>query len=149
MQQAAGAPSLSCKESRVGMSQGLAELKCSACSGEVERLSSDAKDLEKYLAEIPEWDLIKEGDVPKIQREYRMKNFNVGIEFFGNIRDVAEAEKHHPDLYLEGYQRVTVKIYTHKVQGLTVNDFILAAKIDKLEPKLSKYHKSKAQRKES
>uniref|UniRef100_A0A7S3YRF9 4a-hydroxytetrahydrobiopterin dehydratase n=1 Tax=Lotharella globosa TaxID=91324 RepID=A0A7S3YRF9_9EUKA len=88
-------------------------------------------------------ELYEEEKVPKIRRRYRVKNFVEGVKFFNDICEIAESENHHPDLHLEGYQHVTVCIYTHSVRGLTENDFILAAKIDGLQPKLSKYHKSK------
>ena len=54
------------------------------------------------------------------------------LDFFQRIAQIAEAEDHHPDLHLVGYRNVTIEIWTHAVGGLTENDFILAAKIDRL-----------------
>ncbi|GAB5361125.1 hypothetical protein AAMO2058_000687600 [Amorphochlora amoebiformis] len=120
----------------------LASLKCEACSGIKKALSLE--EVEKLLLQLPEWELVKADKIPRIQRKYRMKNFMAGIDFFGEIAKIAEKEGHHPDLHLEAYQFVSICIYTHSVKGLTESDFILAAKIDKVEPKLSKYHKSKS-----
>ncbi|KAL4277745.1 hypothetical protein AHAS_Ahas20G0337900 [Arachis hypogaea] len=58
--------------------------------------------------------------------------FTKGLEFFKIVADLAESEGHHPDLHLVGWNNVTIEIWTHAVGGLTENDFILAAKIDKL-----------------
>jgi 4a-hydroxytetrahydrobiopterin dehydratase len=54
------------------------------------------------------------------------------MEFFNAITELAEAQAHHPDLHLAGYRNVTVEIWTHAIQGLSLNDFILAAQIDRL-----------------
>mmetsp|Transcript_15100 Transcript_15100/g.30553 ORF Transcript_15100/g.30553 Transcript_15100/m.30553 type:complete len:102 (+) Transcript_15100:388-693(+) len=60
-------------------------------------------------------ELYEEEKVPKIRRRYRVKNFVEGVKFFNDICEIAESENHHPDLHLEGYQHVTVCIYTHSV----------------------------------
>ncbi|XP_020704669.1 pterin-4-alpha-carbinolamine dehydratase 2, mitochondrial isoform X2 [Dendrobium catenatum] len=74
------------------------------------------------------------------QRSWRVKSFTKGLEFFQLVADIAEAEGHHPDLHLFGWNNVKIEIWTHSVGGLTENDFILAAKINslKLEHLLSK-----------
>ncbi|KAL9329497.1 hypothetical protein ACSQ67_004500 [Phaseolus vulgaris] len=61
------------------------------------------------------------------------KNFLQGIEFFKIVAGLAESEGHHPDLHLVGWNNVVIEIWTHAIGGLTENDFILAAKIDKLD----------------
>ena len=61
-----------------------------------------------------------------------MKNFLAGIEFFNAVTQLAEGEDHHPDLHLEGYRNMWIEIWTHDIGGLSENDFILAAKIDRL-----------------
>ncbi len=55
-----------------------------------------------------------------------------GIDFFARVANLAEAEGHHPDLHLEGYRKLWIEIWTHAIGGLSENDFILAAKIDRL-----------------
>ncbi|XP_076906515.1 pterin-4-alpha-carbinolamine dehydratase 2, mitochondrial-like [Bidens hawaiensis] len=81
---------------------------------------------------IPEWELLNDGGVMKLRREWKVKNFLLGLEFFKIVADLAESEGHHPDLHLVGWNNVTIEIWTHACGGLTENDFILAAKIDKL-----------------
>ena len=62
----------------------------------------------------------------------------MALEFFERVGQVAEQEDHHPDLHLVGYRNVTIEIWTHAVNGLSENDFILAAKIDQLPVELKK-----------
>jgi 4a-hydroxytetrahydrobiopterin dehydratase len=59
-----------------------------------------------------------------------------GIAFFQEIAKLAEAEGHHPDLHLEGYRHVWIELRTHAIGGLSANDFIMAAKIDRLPVEL-------------
>ena len=71
-------------------------------------------------------------DGQRIRKDWKVKNFMAGIEFFNRCAAVAEADGHHPDLHLEGYRNVAVELWTHAIGGLSQNDFILAAKIDQL-----------------
>lgn len=59
-----------------------------------------------------------------------------GMRFFNKVAEIAEAEGHHPDLHIAGYRNVTIEIWTHAIDGLSENDFILAAKIDELPVEL-------------
>jgi 4a-hydroxytetrahydrobiopterin dehydratase len=71
-------------------------------------------------------------DAQHIARSWTVTNFMAAIDFFNKVAVLAEDEGHHPDLHLEGYRRVTIVLSTHAVGGLTENDFILAAKINKV-----------------
>ena len=71
-------------------------------------------------------------DRRRIFKEWRLKDFMAGIRFFELVTRLAEAEGHHPDLHLSEYRHVRIEIWTHTAGGLTENDFILAAKIDRL-----------------
>jgi len=82
----------------------------------------------QLLPSVPHWKVTADGK--RIRREWRVKDFLEGLEFFKRVAEIAEAEDHHPDLHLVGYRNVTIEIWTHAVGGLTENDFILAAKID-------------------
>ncbi|KAL4180022.1 hypothetical protein AMTRI_Chr13g90090 [Amborella trichopoda] len=82
---------------------------------------------------VPGWDLSSEGGTLKLHRSWKVKSFTKGLEFFQLVADVAEAEGHHPDLHLVGWNNVKIEIWTHSVGGLTENDFILAAKINALD----------------
>lgn len=111
----------------------LAARHCRACEGGVPKLA--AEELSHYLSAVSGWALT--ADSRRIARSWKMKDFLAAIDFFNAVAKVAEAEDHHPDLHLTGYRNVTIEISTHAVDGLTENDFILAAKIDQL-PKAEK-----------
>jgi 4a-hydroxytetrahydrobiopterin dehydratase len=106
---------------------------CVPCEGGVPAL--DPKQVRDRLAALPSWRLT-EGK--RIRREWRVKDFVTALDFFRRVGEVAEAEDHHPDLHLTGYRNVAIELSTHAVGGLTDNDFILAAKIDKLPVELKK-----------
>jgi 4a-hydroxytetrahydrobiopterin dehydratase len=108
------------------------EKHCTACEGGVERYTP-AK-AEQQLAALPGWQLT--GDGLRIRKDWQVKNFLAGIEFFAKVAELAEAEGHHPDLHLEGYRHVWIELWTHAIGGLSDNDFILAGKIDRLPVRL-------------
>lgn len=106
----------------------LVQKKCLPCEGGVEPCSLDeARD---QLGELPGWRIVCAGQ--RIRKEWKVKNFMAGMEFFNRCAEVAEADGHHPDLHIEGYRNVAVELWTHAIDGLSENDFILAAKIDRL-----------------
>jgi 4a-hydroxytetrahydrobiopterin dehydratase len=112
----------------------LASRHCAPCEGGVPAL--DAHQIRERLPAVPAWRLTDDGK--RIRREWRVKDFVTALDFFRRVGDVAETEDHHPDLHLTGYRNVAIEISTHAVGGLTDNDFILAAKIDKLPVELKK-----------
>jgi 4a-hydroxytetrahydrobiopterin dehydratase len=112
----------------------LARKQCVPCEGGVPALN--AEQVKALLGAVPGWKL--GGDGKRIRREWRVKDFVAGLDFFQHIGKVAEEEGHHPDLHLTGYRNVAVEIYTHAIGGLSENDFILAAKIDQLPVELKK-----------
>jgi 4a-hydroxytetrahydrobiopterin dehydratase len=101
----------------------LAEKHCVPCRGGVPALKGE--NLAGYAAQVPGWSVV---DEHHLNRTYTFPDFRTALEFVNRVGAIAEAEGHHPDLCL-GWGRVEVKIYTHKVDGLTESDFILAAKI--------------------
>jgi len=106
----------------------LGSRRCAPCEGKTDPLPKSRVEL--FLKEVPDWRLTP--DAQRIRREWRVKDFMAGMEFFRRVAEVAEAEDHHPDLHLVGYRNVAIEIWTHAANGLTENDFILAAKIDLL-----------------
>lgn len=110
----------------------LAKRKCAPCEGGVPKLT--AGQIEELKTGVPQWKVT--GDGQRLRREWRVKDFATGLEFFNKVGVIAEAEDHHPDLHLVGYRNVTIEIWTHAVGGLTENDFILAAKIDQVKVEL-------------
>jgi 4a-hydroxytetrahydrobiopterin dehydratase len=107
---------------------------CAPCEGGVPKLA--AEQVSGLMEALPNWKL--SGDGHRIHREWRVKDFVTALDFFQRVGKIAEEEDHHPDLHLVGYRNVTIEIWTHAVNGLTENDFILAAKIDKLGVELKK-----------
>jgi 4a-hydroxytetrahydrobiopterin dehydratase len=109
------------------MADSLAEKSCTPCRGGVPPLTSE--EATRYLAQAPGWDLLDDGR--KIQRTYRFKNFREALGFVQRAGELAEAEGHHPEVCI-GWGYATVSLQTKKIKGLHENDFILAAKIDRL-----------------
>jgi 4a-hydroxytetrahydrobiopterin dehydratase len=107
----------------------LARKKCRPCEGGVPPLSP--AEVQQLLPQVPQWRLTADGKA--IRREWRVKDFATGLDFFDRIGRIAEEQDHHPDLHLTGYRNVAIELSTHAVGGLSENDFILAAKIDQLQ----------------
>ena len=81
----------------------------------------------ELLAHIPLWDMKNK----KLFRHFEFKDFVEAMKFLNKMAEVAEEEGHHPDFSVH-YRKVDVEVWTHAVNGLTENDFILAAKIDRI-----------------
>lgn len=104
----------------------LAEKSCVPCRGGVPPLKG--AELGKLSGQTPEWQVV---DEHHIERDFRFSDFRAALDFTNRVGELAEGEGHHPDIYL-AWGKVGVKIWTHKIDGLTESDFILAAKIDRL-----------------
>ena len=104
----------------------LAEKHCIPCRGGVPPLKG--ADLQRLSEQLSSWEVVDEHHLTKT---YRFSDFGQALAFVNRVGAVAEAEGHHPDIEL-AWGRVGVKTYTHKIDGLTESDFILAAKIDQL-----------------
>jgi 4a-hydroxytetrahydrobiopterin dehydratase len=112
----------------------LSRKRCVPCEGGMEPLPP--AEVALLLKEVPAWKATADGR--RIRREWRAKDFVTAIDFFRRVAEVAEAEDHHPDLHLAEYRNVAIEIWTHAANGLTENDFILAAKIDRLPIELKR-----------
>jgi len=110
----------------------LSKKHCVPCEGGIPPLS--AEQVKQHLAALPDWKLTADGK--RIRREWRVKDFMAGLDFFNMVGRVAEEEDHHPDLHLVGYRNLAIEIWTHAINGVSENDFILAAKIDRLPVEL-------------
>jgi 4a-hydroxytetrahydrobiopterin dehydratase len=93
-------------------------------------------EVKRYLAMVPHWILAADGK--RIRRKWVAKDFLVALDFFKRVGRIAQAEDHHPDLHLRGYRNVTIELSTHDLDGLSKNDFIVAAKINQLPVELKK-----------
>ncbi len=111
-------------------SEQLRAKRCAACEGDVEKFSADQA--REQLEALSGWELAEDGKA--IQKHWQMKSFLAGMTFLNLVAQLAEQQGHHPDLHLEGYRHVRIRLSTHAVDGLSENDFILAAKIDQLAP---------------
>lgn len=108
--------------------EALAHKKCLPCEGGVDPYSSD--EATEQLAQLSGWRMTRDGK--RIRKDWKVKNFMAGMDFFNQCAEVAESDGHHPDLHIEGYRNVSVELWTHAIGGLSENDFILAAKIDQI-----------------
>src|SRR5258708_3223271 len=99
---------------------------CVPCGGGNPTLTHD--EIEKLKKEAPDWIVV---DDKRIVHEFKFKNFLQAMEFVNKIVPIAEAEGHHPDIYIF-YNLVRLELSTHAANGLTENDFIMAAKLDGL-----------------
>ncbi len=105
----------------------LAQKECVPCRGGVDRLTGNA--LEKLATELQSgWRIV---DSRQLEKEFNFKNFREALDYTNRVGELAEAQGHHPDIYL-AWGKVKLTIWTHKVDGLTESDFILAAKADEL-----------------
>lgn len=107
----------------------LAREKCQVCQEGAPPVTEGA--MSELLPLIPEWGIVEEKGIPRLQRVYRFKNFAQALAFTQRVGELAESEGHHPALLTE-WGRVTVQWWTHKIKGLHRNDFIMAAKTDEL-----------------
>lgn len=109
------------------MASPLAGRKCKPCEGGVEPLPIAAA--KKLLEDLQGWELV---DGKSIRKAFKCKDFLGAVRLIQTIAPIAEAENHHPDFHLTNYRKLTIELSTHAIGGLSENDFILAAKIDRL-----------------
>jgi 4a-hydroxytetrahydrobiopterin dehydratase len=103
--------------------------KCVACRRDAPRVPEE--EIPALRQEIPDWELVEQDGVPRLQRAFRFDDFAGALAFTMRVGELAESEGHHPAILTE-WGRVTVSWWTHKIRGLHRNDFIMAAKTDRL-----------------
>ena len=108
------------------MTEQLADKKCVPCRGEVPPLKG--KELNSLLQSVPRWTV---EEAHHIHREFRFPDFSQALDFVNRVGAVAEEQGHHPDIVLT-WGKAEITLWTHKINGLTESDFIMAAKIDRL-----------------
>jgi 4a-hydroxytetrahydrobiopterin dehydratase len=104
----------------------LASRECVPCRGGVPPMKGD--EIKKFAEQLKGWDVVEDHHLRKI---YEFKDFREALAFVNRVGQLAEEQGHHPDISF-GWGRAEITIWTHKIDGLTESDFILAAKIDKL-----------------
>ena len=105
----------------------LAGKTCVPCRGGVPPMARS--EAESYLQDAQGWALMDDGQ--RIERKFQLKNFKEALDFVNQVGALAEDEGHHPDITF-GWGYATISLYTHKIKGLHENDFIMAAKINRL-----------------
>ena len=109
----------------------LLDKKCVPCEGGV--MPFDITEIHKYQKKIDGWDVIKnDKNIHFLEKKFKFKNFLESQKFVNEIGRISEEEGHHPDISF-GWGFCKVKIFTHAIKGLAESDFILAAKIDKID----------------
>ncbi len=104
----------------------LAERRCIPCRGGVSPLTADG--IAPLLDQLQGWEVVGDHHLRKL---VRFPDFENALAFVNQVGEVAEAEDHHPDIYL-AWGKVEITLWTHKIDGLTESDFVLAAKIDRM-----------------
>jgi len=104
--------------------------KCVPCEGGI--LPFDISEIHKYQKKIDGWDVKKKNDnIYFLEKNFVFKNFVNSQNFINKIGEISEKENHHPDISF-GWGYAKIAITTHVIEGLSENDFILAAKIDQI-----------------
>lgn len=111
------------------MAAELSAQKCVPCEGGTAPMALDVA--ERYLTAVPGWKLV-DGERAKLTRSLKFKDFTQAMAFVNQIVTVAESEGHHPDICIS-WNRVRLELVTHAIGGLSMNDFIMAAKINELK----------------
>ncbi len=104
----------------------LTSKKCVPCEGDLEPLTR--AQFSHHLNQVRDWTVV-ESDT-KLEREFEFGDFNQALAFVNGVGEIAESEGHHPNIYLHSWNKVKLTVYTHAIGGLSLNDFVLAAKID-------------------
>src|ERR1700683_2423201 len=108
------------------MSEQLADKQCVPCRGGVPPLKGE--DLQQMLKNVPQWSVVNEHH---LTRAYKFPDFKQALDFVNKVGALAEDQGHHPDIIL-AWGKAEITLWTHKIDGLTESDFIMAAKIDRL-----------------
>ena len=104
----------------------LAERQCVPCRGGVPPMKGEQ--INDMSSQLPDWQVVNDHH---LQRSYRFTDFRESLNFVNRVGELAEEQGHHPDICF-GWGKADITIWTHKIDGLTESDFVLAAKIDKL-----------------
>ena len=112
------------------MSEDLLSKKCLPCEGGV--IPFDISEIHKYQKKVDGWDIKEdENKIFFLHKKFKFENFIKSQNFINDVGKISEEEGHHPDISF-GWGYAVIKITTHAIKGLSENDFILAAKIDKI-----------------
>lgn len=108
----------------------LDELRCESCTSSAVALGAEEGRL--LLTELEGWQMLERDGIPQLEKVYKFKNYKLAWAFANKVSELAEEEFHHPSILLE-WGKVTVTWWSHSIKGLHQNDFICAAKCDRLD----------------
>jgi 4a-hydroxytetrahydrobiopterin dehydratase len=112
---------------------------CVPCRGDEPPVTT--AEMKEYLPQIAEWKVVEIDGIPRLERQYKFKNFRKALDFTNKVGEIAEEQDHHPILITE-WGKVKVTWWTHAIKGLHRNDFIMAAKTDEIYSELSQAQES-------
>jgi 4a-hydroxytetrahydrobiopterin dehydratase len=107
--------------------------KCTACRADAPAVTDEEK--AQLMLQIPDWNVVERDGIPRLERVYQCDGFAQALELTNRVAEIAEEEGHHPAILTE-WGRVTVTWWTHKIRNLHHNDFIMAAKTDRVYEKV-------------
>jgi len=107
----------------------LARMHCSPVAANTPRLTES--EINKLKTRLPGWETHKKGGEPHLEKTFKFKDFNQALAFTNRVAELANEEDHHPAILTE-WGKVTVTWWTHRIRGLHMNDFIMAAKTEQL-----------------
>ena len=108
----------------------LLKKKCAPCEGGV--IPFDTSEIHKYQKKVDGWDIVKSNkNIFLLEKNFKFKNFKDSQDFVNIVAKISEEEGHHPEIIF-GWGYAKINITTHAIEGLSENDFILAAKIDQI-----------------
>jgi len=117
------------------MTENLTQAKCSACTGNSPPVTE--AEMQALKPQIPDWQIEDPNGERHLKRQFSFANFQQALDFTNRVGEAAEAEGHHPALLTE-WGKVTVTWWTHAINGLHKNDFIMAAKTDAIAHQFTK-----------
>jgi 4a-hydroxytetrahydrobiopterin dehydratase len=105
----------------------LENLDCIPCRRGDPEITAD--EINEFISQLPDWRIVNKGGINQLVRAYKFKNFIQALDFTVNIGQLAESKGHHPSITTE-WGKVTITWWTHAINGLHINDFVMAAKSD-------------------
>lgn len=100
---------------------------CEAC--QINTPLATPQEIDEFMLQLPYWEITELDGVQQLRRTFTFNNFNEALSFTNKVGDIANREDHHPTIVTE-WGKVTVSWWNHKIKGLHINDFIMAAKTD-------------------
>ena len=111
------------------MNENLLKGSCEACRIDAPKVTNS--EIESLMPQIPSWSILENDDIKKLVCSFAFLDYDQTVNFANSVTKLAEEEDHHPEIFIE-WGKVTVSWWSHKINGLHMNDFICAAKTDEL-----------------